>query len=143
MRSPEALYDKSLLTVDSNSYYRQALITKLFPKVIDLYGQLQQQADKNISSTLDNQYLDLADESWFLQDWHDLKQSEKQLQIAQKQIEQAQEQIEQLNSLLCSIDSSKLGKLRRWWSNLKQKFNIMRLNPKVNLNKTKTINSRI
>ena len=75
LRSPESLYEQSLFTVDSNIYYRQALITKLFPKVIDLYSQLQQQADEGVSSTLENQHVELTYESWFLQDWHDLKQA--------------------------------------------------------------------
>ena len=97
LHSPESLYEKSQFTVDSNIYYRQAMITKLFPKVIDLYNQLQQRADEGVSSTLENQHLDLTYESWFLQDWHDLKQvlNEKhQLENEKHQLENEKHQLE-------------------------------------------------
>ena len=46
-----------------------------------------------------------------------LNQSERQLQIAQTQVSD-------LKLLLMAIESSKFWKLRRWWFELKHKFNI-------------------
>ena len=44
--------------------------------------------------------------------------------ILAKQLQIAQTQADELKHLLIAIESSKFWKLRRWWFNLKQKFNI-------------------
>ena len=111
LRSPESLYKPSLFTADSNTYYRQALISKFFPQAIDLYNQLEQQADK--SSPVTHQDIDLQQaanstcESWILQDWIDLKrvntelnQTQQQLQSTNNELNQTQQQLQSANSEL-------------------------------------------
>ncbi len=111
LRSPESLYEPSLFTVDSNTYYRQALISKFFPQAIDLYNQLEQQADA--SSPVTHQDIDLQQtanstcESWILQDWIDLKrantelnQTQQQLQATNNELNQTQQQLQSANNEL-------------------------------------------
>ncbi|VEP17868.1 TPR domain protein (fragment) [Hyella patelloides LEGE 07179] len=90
LRSPESLYKPSLFNVDDSMHYRQALVTKLFPKVIDLYNQLQQQSDEVVSSTVEDQHIESTYESWLLQDWHDLKKIENEKHELETQLVQAQ-----------------------------------------------------
>ena len=142
LSSPKSLYEPSLFRVDSNIYYRQALITKLFPNVVDLYSKLQQHADTAISATLENPPIQLSYESWFLQDWHDIKQAlkaknkaetdkqqletqlQKKLQETQDKLNQSQQEINQLKTLLAAMKSSKFWKLRTFWFRIKEKLNI-------------------
>ena len=111
LRAPESLYKPSLFTVDSNNYYRQALISKFFPQAIDLYNQLEQQADG--SSPVTHQDIDQQQaanstcESWILQDWIDLKrvntelnQTQQQLQATSSELNQTQQQLQATSSEL-------------------------------------------
>ncbi len=149
LSSPKSLYEPSLFKVDSNIYYLQALFTKLFPNVVDLYHKLQQQVDTAISLKLQNPPIELSYESWFLQDWHDIKQAlkaknkaetekqeletqlkeklqetEDKLNQSQQQLHIAQQQIDQLKTLVLAMESSKFWKLRTVWFSIKEKLNI-------------------
>ncbi|MGB5634711.1 MAG: glycosyltransferase, partial [Waterburya sp.] len=120
LRSPESLYEPSLFTVDSNTYYRQALISKFFPQAIDLYQQLEEQADA--SSPVPDRHRDQQQavnyncESWILQDWIDLKrektglnQTQQQLQSTTAELNQTQQQLQsttaELNQTKKQLDS--------------------------------------
>ncbi len=109
LRSPEALYEPSLFTVDRNTYYRRALLSQFFPQAIELYHQLEEIADA--SSLVDQQHPNKQQEdpfcceSWILQDWIDLKlestqlhQTQAQLQTTTTQLHQTKEQLEQLQT---------------------------------------------
>jgi O-antigen biosynthesis protein len=98
LRSPEQLYEESLLTVKTNNSYREALIKQYFPQAIDLYLELHQQADlieQPQSSTVDHQGAGLICESWILQDWNDLQRETKAKKHAQRELQQIEEKLAQ------------------------------------------------
>ena len=93
LRSPESLYQESLFTSNID-YHRQALITKLFPQAVELYEQLQQQA--NLSSpTIIEPEIEFSYESWILQDWNDLKQSLREKRQLETQLTHSNQQLQQ------------------------------------------------
>jgi O-antigen biosynthesis protein len=94
LRAPESLYEPSLFNPDSNTYYRQALITKFFPQALDLYHQLQQQADAKNPTRVEQQSIDLTCEAWILQDWYDLQHTNKEKQQAETELAQTQQQLQ-------------------------------------------------
>ncbi len=98
--SPESLYEPSLFNADSNIYYRQALITQFFPQALDLYHQLQQQADANHPTTVEQQAINLTCEAWILQDWHDLQHTTKQKRETEKELAQTQQQLDEIRQQL-------------------------------------------
>ena len=110
LRSPEPLYDESLLTVKTNNHYREALIKQYFPQAVELYLELHQQADlteKSQSSTVNNQEANLTCESWILQDWNDLKReinakkhAQRELQQIEEELTQSQQQLQQTQAQL-------------------------------------------
>ncbi|MEM7761479.1 MAG: sulfotransferase, partial [Cyanobacteria bacterium P01_A01_bin.40] len=101
LRSPKALYEPALFTADSNNYYRQALLNKFFPQAIDLYHQLEGQADAGCPDLERQQQQQQAAsstcESWILQDWIDIQLARteiKQLQTANTELAQTQQQLQ-------------------------------------------------
>ncbi|MEM8673460.1 MAG: glycosyltransferase [Cyanobacteria bacterium P01_G01_bin.67] len=117
LRSPKALYEPALFTADGNNYYRQALLSKFFPQAIDLYHQLEAQADAGCPDLerqqQQQQAVSSSCESWILQDWIDLQLARteiKQLQTAnielartQTEFAQAQQQLQTANNELAQI----------------------------------------
>jgi glycosyltransferase involved in cell wall biosynthesis len=98
--SPESLYEPSLFNADSNIYYRQALITKFFPQALDLYHQLQQHADANHPTKVEQQAINLTCEAWILQDWHDLQHTTKEKQQVAAELTQTQQQLQSAQTKL-------------------------------------------
>ena len=104
LRSPESLYEPSLLKADSNIYYRQALISKFFTQALELYQQLEEYADG--SSPVDErpqsppQLNSSSIQSWILQDWIDLRLADTQLNQAQKQVHGTNTQLNQAQKQL-------------------------------------------
>ena len=119
LRSPKDLYEKALFTKDLD-LYRQVLVSKFLPQAVDLYNQLQEQADRRSVSQDQDQTASSDYGSKILQDWQastekhrletalaesakqrelDSQKSQKQLQIAQSKFEQ-QLQIAQKKSQL-------------------------------------------
>lgn len=96
LRSPKSLYDPNLFHIDSNIQYRQALINKFFPESVELYAQLQEKADFDCSSHLENQQGNSIYKSWILQDWHDIKKIKAQEKLTQKELTQTQQQLESI-----------------------------------------------
>jgi glycosyltransferase involved in cell wall biosynthesis len=95
LRAPESLYEPSLFNPDSNTYYRQALITKFFPQALDLYQQLQQQqADAKHYTTVEQQAIEPTCTAWILQDWNDLQRTAKEKKQAEKELTQTQQQLQ-------------------------------------------------
>ena len=94
LRSPESLYEPALFNRDRQNNYRQALITQFFPQAVELYQQLQQLADGNNSSTVKPQVLDLACESWILQDWNDLEQIKSAKRQTETELAEVRQQLQ-------------------------------------------------
>ena len=99
LRSPESLYEPDLFTVDERVYYRQAAIAKFFPQAIDLYEELERQADRK-SVGKPEPAVELTCESWILQDWVDLKLTLADKQQTQTALEQTQQEFHVVNTEL-------------------------------------------
>ena len=109
LQSPRSLYDPALFTVDERACYRQAAIAKFFPQAIDLYNELERQADRRGVASFEEPAVELTCESWILQDWIDLKlaladkrktetaltQTQQQLHSANSELAQTQQQLQQ------------------------------------------------
>ena len=94
LRSPESLYQESLFTSNID-YHRQALITKLFPQAVELYEQLQQQANLSSPTIIEDSEVEFSYESWILQDWNDLKQSLREKRQLETQLTHSNQQLQQ------------------------------------------------
>jgi len=94
LKSPKSLYESSLFHVDSNIQYRHALINQFFPEALELYNQLQKQADLDCVSLQKVQQGDLTCKSWILQDWHDVKKIIVQEKLTQKELAQTRQKLE-------------------------------------------------
>ena len=129
LRSPDKMYEESLFVANRDDHH-QALISKFFPQAIELYSQLQSQADHSSTITLRNQSV-LKDESdsLVLQDWYNLnrvlvakRKIESEFSQPQKQLQIAQKKIENLDNIIRAMESSKFWQLRHRWFALKQKL---------------------
>ena len=98
LRSPESLYEPSLFTVDERASYRQASIGKFFPHAIELYEQLEQQADRQSPTATEQPANELTCQSWILQDWVDLKLTLADKRHTEAALTETQQQLQQLNS---------------------------------------------
>ncbi len=105
LRSPESLYEPTLFTVDSNAYYRKALISQFFPQAIDIYSQLEQQADRSSPISLEQPAVELT-QAWILQDWIDLKRALSEKRKAETELTQAQQQLESLTQTQQQLDAT-------------------------------------
>ncbi|MGF1589715.1 MAG: glycosyltransferase [Pleurocapsa sp.] len=105
LRSPESLYEPTLFTVDSNAYYRRALISQFFPQAIDIYSQLEQQADRSSPVSLEQPAVELT-ESWILQDWIDLKRALSEKRTAENELTQTQQQLDSLTQVQQQLDAT-------------------------------------
>jgi hypothetical protein len=78
------LYEDNLLKQDvSTNYQRLWIIKNYFPSALDIYQQLNQQA--NYEDTIINQLTEIkASESWALKDWLDVRLLERKIQHEQK-----------------------------------------------------------
>ena len=136
LRSPDNIYEESLFNGDVDDHH-QALISKFFPQAIELYSQLQSQADHSPTVTLQDD-LAIESDSLILQDWYnfnrvlvakrkiesEFSQPQKQLQAAQKELHIAQKKIDNLDNIIRAMESSKFWQLRQKWFALKQKLYI-------------------
>lgn len=120
LRSPKSLYNQDLFHVDSNSQYRQAILSQFFPESLELYNQLQQQANLDSKSSPAIQQEDLTCKSWILQDWHDVKKITTQEKCTQVELARTQQELEvtqikqaeaehQRNLVAAELDSVKLS----------------------------------
>ena len=103
LRSPESAYEPSLFHVDNQAHYRQALITKFFPQAIDLYQQLQQQADRSNRPLIEPQAIEVACESWILQDWNDVRQTLTEKHQVATELAQVQQQLQSRDTQLAQV----------------------------------------
>ena len=99
LKQPKSLYEPSLLTTDSVNNYRQALITKFFPEAIELYGKLQNKADRSLPNVAEFS-VDLTCQSWILQDWIDAKQTLTAKKETASQLAQTQQQLQSVDAEL-------------------------------------------
>jgi GT2 family glycosyltransferase len=97
------IYDKSLLNTQQSSSHRPALIEHYFPKVWEVYQELNAKAltlDGFSSSLVPELPPRPPYEVWVLQDWLELRKIEKQSSKLRKQLKQTQEELEQERSQL-------------------------------------------
>lgn len=99
LQSPESLYEPDLFTVDERAYYRQAAIAKFFPQAIELYAELERQADRK-SVSKPEPAVELTCESWILQDWIDLKLTQADKKQTETALNQTQQQLHSINAEL-------------------------------------------
>jgi glycosyltransferase involved in cell wall biosynthesis len=106
----EDILDKSLMKNLASDYYRQMLIKKFFPEAVDLYNDLNNQADIRCQPVhLDGLEVDSSFRDWVLQDWLDVykirNHSKKELEDSQSQLQQTQAELERSQSQLQQTQS--------------------------------------
>ena len=103
LQSPESLYQESLFTSNID-YHRQALITKFFPEAVELYEQLQQQANFASPTIVEDAEGD-SYAPWILQDWNDLRSSKSEKRQLETQLRQTHQQLQQREQELANSNT--------------------------------------
>ncbi|MEL7406623.1 MAG: glycosyltransferase [Cyanobacteria bacterium J06558_2] len=100
LQSPETLYEPALFSAAEHGDYRRGLINKFFPSAIDLYAQLESQADFSCPKLQEPYSLErevaVDCTPWILQDWIDLrltKAENQQNQTTIAEVTQVQQQL--------------------------------------------------
>lgn len=71
LRSPQALYDRSLFQPSEANLHRAMMIKQYFPHVLRLYLQLHQQATLSIQTPTEIKITENYQSPWFWQNWFD------------------------------------------------------------------------
>jgi O-antigen biosynthesis protein len=97
----EDIIDKSLMSSLALSSHRPVLTKKFFPAAIDLFNNLNSQADlKDRSFIFEDVETDESLRNWIFQDWIDISKSTRQYKLGLKQIQETRSELEQSQSQL-------------------------------------------
>ncbi|WP_375515624.1 sulfotransferase family protein, partial [uncultured Nostoc sp.] len=101
----EGIVDKSLMSNLAPNGHRPMLIKRFFPEAVELYNDLNNQADLKCQPVhLDPLEVDICFKDWLFQDWLDIykirKYSKIELERSQSQLQQTQTELERSQSQL-------------------------------------------